>query len=216
MNGNVLRVAGKPLTAARWRAAAALPSLVSLSRALAAEIAMAMHVLFNVAAAFAGVLSASDVAVTTAVAYRPEPSGQQARSMTVPRGPMAMRLGRFSAYGTHYSGEDVMRYVRGAVALSASLDSMGSRVDRIAITAYLSVTQRAKLHEGGWCVLDASERRVGNSTFGIDMRRFYRPLYSQEQVRPAPPLQTRRTAIADCTFRRPFLPGRARTSARAE
>ena len=123
------------------------------------------------------------MAVVTTIAHRPEPSSKRASSIPLFRRP-AVRGGRFSIYATHYSGEDVLRYVRGAVALSASLDTMGSRVDRIAITAYLTGTQHTKLRDGGWCVLDASERRLHNTTFGIDMRRFYRPLYSQEQASP--------------------------------
>ena len=109
------------------------------------------------------------VAIVTCVAFRPvqrlAPLGNQ----------------------TRYTG-DVLRlrqYVSSAVALGASLDAVGSVVDRIAITAFLHPSQRQALTQGGWCVRDFTPRQsseaTGKSSLGIDMLPFYRPLYSQQQ-----------------------------------
>jgi hypothetical protein len=37
--------------------------------------------------------------------------------------------------------------------------------------------------DGGWCVFDASRRNIGNTSVGIDMLLYYRPLFSQAQAR---------------------------------
>eukprot|EP00966_Prymnesium_polylepis_P249572 5770253-Prymnesium_polylepis.1 len=107
-----------------------------------------------------GLLAAHEVAVATTIAYRPR--ADAGKRAVAPRG----RLSFQALYRSHYSGEDAARYVRGAMALGASLDDAGSRIDRIAITAYLSPVHQARLGDGGWCVLDAGERRVGNASLG--------------------------------------------------
>ena len=129
-----------------------------------------------------------EVAVATTIAYRPRADvGKRAIAQ---RGRFAFQ----AMYRSYYSGEDATRYVHGAMALAASLEDAGSRVDRIAITAYLSPTHQARLTDGGWCVLDAGKRRVGkNASLGIDMQRFYRPVSSAEQAQAERRPWTQRT-----------------------
>lgn len=124
---------------------------------------------------------ATRVALVTCVAYRPVRQ-------------LAETLNR-----SRYTGDAMRlkRYVASAVALGASLDALGSRVARIAITAFLEPSQRRALVRGGWCVRDftprshqpaagrgtePSSRQRGSEHLGIDMLPFYRPLYSQEQA----------------------------------
>ena len=86
-----------------------------------------------------------------------------------------------------YSGlEAERRFVLGATALGNSLDNVGSRVDRIAITAYISEASRETLRgRAGWCVLDASERRGVNGTLGMDMARYFHPVFTQQEAQAA-------------------------------
>lgn len=130
------------------------------------------------------IFSEREVALVTTIAYRPRTRVPGQRKLP-PRFGWGGAAAVQHAYATQYSGEDSARYVHGAAALSASLDRVGSRVDRVAITAYLAAGQRARLRASGWCVLDATERPAdrANASRGVDMLRFYRPVFSEEQAR---------------------------------
>lgn len=115
----------------------------------------------------APIRSIERVAIATTVAYRPSAGG----------------TGNTAAGAGAYSGSlgQVERYVYAATTLIKSLNAVGSAVDRIALTAYLRPSHLATLARAGYCVIDLSEDAVAGR--GIDMRRFYSPLYSERQAR---------------------------------
>ena len=112
-------------------------------------------------------------AIATVIAFRPgllDPIAQQ----LLARGADSVYTG---------SIERVANYVKGAQKLSASLDALGSKTDRVAITAHLPEEHLASLRGSNWCVRDFSERYNGSQLLGFDMLRIYRPLYSESQAR---------------------------------
>ena len=115
----------------------------------------------------------SRVAIVTCVAYRPVRQLSQSQNHS------------------RYTGDAarLRNYVANAVTLGASLDAVGSRVPRIAITAFLQASQRSSLLHAGWCVRDFTPRRADSESaphssrsLGIDMLPYYRPLYTREQA----------------------------------
>eukprot|EP00966_Prymnesium_polylepis_P274812 6349848-Prymnesium_polylepis.1 len=141
----------------------------------------------------------SRAAIVTTLATTPPWSRRDPKLPNLPLS-VAAALGEapLNNFQVSYSGDDSEHYMSGAVALGKSLDSVDSRLDRLAITAYLKPSQRARLRAVGWCVLNAGVRRVGSRSLGIDMEAFHRPLYSAEQAKrehrfwPIPPPQARR------------------------